>query len=83
MRYAVVLAKSRRALVIGTPDPYRLPHIVLAVYNTRTEAERRCEIENDPDQRALFLAGKLELPPSNPRHSDNTNSAHNYREPKT
>ena len=66
--YAVVLAKSGRALVIGTNDPSRLSHVVLAVYQTRAEAEERCAIENDPEKRALFLAGKLSVRSADPEN---------------
>lgn len=61
MTYALVLAKSGRALVIGTEKPELLAHVILGLYATREEAEGRCEVENYPEKRKLFLAGKLQF----------------------
>jgi len=57
----VVVLKDGRAEMLETTDPNGVEHPILDSYASIDRARRRCEVENDAEQRSLFQAGKLRV----------------------
>jgi hypothetical protein len=64
--YYLVVLDSPRAEVIEVPEGdspnyTAANHNVLDSYTIRSEAQERCDIENDPVKRGLHAPGKLKV----------------------
>ncbi len=71
MSYYVVVLEDGRARVVvvlanENPDAATEQFVRLDSYASMEEAQQRCDIENDPVKRELFLYGELKVQPPRP-----------------